>query len=161
MSPPNRAGRPVPCATTSPSRRNCFPSRSASSSIAWSSASPPDRAAGRRARPCATSSREILPLDADRRAETAIWLAFASRSVADRRIAEELELVFVGTRDLCRRIAHDLDRYGNLAPGHDPDLEAARLHALIDGLTLQSTLGHLDPEAIDSLLDAHLAEMIP
>jgi AcrR family transcriptional regulator len=105
--------------------------------------------------------REILPLDADRRAETAIWLAFASNSVADRRIAEELELVFVGTRDLCRRIAHDLDRYGNLAPGRDPDLEAARLHALIDGLTLQSTLGHLDPEAIDTILDAHLAEMIP
>jgi hypothetical protein len=105
--------------------------------------------------------REILPLDADRRAEAAVWLAFATRSLAEPRVAEELGLVFVSTRDLCRRIAHDLDRYGNLVPGRDPDLEAARLHTLIDGLTLQSTLGHLDPDAIDAILDAHLAELIP
>jgi AcrR family transcriptional regulator len=105
--------------------------------------------------------REILPLDADRRAESAIWFAFASRSLTDRSVAEELELVFVGTRDLCRRIAHDLERYGNLVPGRDPEREATRLHALVDGLALQGLLGQLDAEAIDAILDAHLAEMIP
>jgi AcrR family transcriptional regulator len=105
--------------------------------------------------------RELLPLDADRRAETAIWFAFANRSLTDRRIAEELELIFVGTRDLCRRLAHDLDRYGNLAPGRDPDQEAARLHALIDGLAVQGLLGQLDTDAIDAILDSHLAELIP
>lgn len=105
--------------------------------------------------------REILPLDAARREETAIWFAFATRSLAEPRIAGELELVFVSTRDLCRRIAHDLDRYGNLAPGRDPDREAARLHALLDGLILQGFLGHLNVDAIDAILDAHLAELIP
>jgi AcrR family transcriptional regulator len=105
--------------------------------------------------------REILPLDADRRAEAAIWFAFANRSLTDRRLAEEQELIFVGTRDLCRRIAHDLDRYGNLAPGRDPEQEAARLHALIDGLAVQGLLGQLDTDAIESILDTHLAELIP
>jgi AcrR family transcriptional regulator len=105
--------------------------------------------------------REILPLDADRRAEAAVWFAFANRSLTDRRVAEEQDLIFVGTRDLCRRITHDLDRYGNLAPGRDPEREAARLHALIDGLAVQGLLRQLDAEAIDAILDAHLAEMIP
>lgn len=104
---------------------------------------------------------ELLPLDAERRAEAAVWFAFAGQGLVDARIAGELQALFLNTRDLCRRIAHDLDRYGNLAPGRDPEREAARLHALIDGLALQGLLGQLDAAAILDTLDAHLAELIP
>ena len=104
---------------------------------------------------------EILPLDADRRAEAAVWFAFASRSLHDPRVAGDVEMLFVEMRGLCRRITHDLDRYGALAPGCDPEREAARLHALIDGLAMQGLLGQLDAEAILEILDTHLAALIP
>lgn len=105
--------------------------------------------------------RDILPLGADRQAEAAVWLAFAGRSLTDQPTAEELQVIFLGVRDLCRRITHDLERYGSLAPGRDPEREAARLHALVDGLALQRTLGQLDDEAIRESLDTHLNELIP
>jgi AcrR family transcriptional regulator len=104
---------------------------------------------------------EILPLDADRRAEAAVWFAFVTRSQHDPRFAGEIELIFVEMRGLCRRITNDLDRYGALAPDSDPEREAARLHALVDGLSLQGLLGQLDGEAILEIVDAHLAALIP
>lgn len=100
---------------------------------------------------------EVLPLDADRRAESAIWFAFASRSLVDRRIADEHRIAFDGTRELCHRLAHDLATSGHLAPGLDPDRETGRLHALLDGLAVQALMGRLDGDAILGVLDAHLA----
>lgn len=119
-------------------------------------------------RPRSTTVREavrgalcvVLPLDEERRTEASIWFAFAARSLVDRRVAEEHELVFDGTRELCRIVTKDLDRGGWLAAGLDPEAEATRLHALLDGLAVHGLMGRLDNDEMLAVLDAHLDEIL-
>jgi AcrR family transcriptional regulator len=100
--------------------------------------------------------REVLPLDEGRRTEGAVWLAFVARGQVDRRVAEEHEVVFDGLRGLCRGIVERLHADGWLAPGLDPEQEAWRLHALVDGLCVHGLMGRLDADEMLGVLDAHL-----
>lgn len=103
---------------------------------------------------------EVLPLDDRRRTEGAIWLAFAARSLVDPRIAEEHEMVFDGIREVCERVIHELAVRGRLSPGLDPEREAGRLHALVDGLCVHGLMGRLDEGGMLGVLDAHLDEIL-
>lgn len=103
---------------------------------------------------------EILPLDEERRADGALWFAFAARSLVDPRIAEEYEVVFDGGRELCSRVVHHMAEGGWLVSGLIPDTEAARLHALVDGLAVHGLMGRLGEEEMLDVLDAHLARII-
>ncbi|MGB3681094.1 MAG: TetR/AcrR family transcriptional regulator [Rubrobacteraceae bacterium] len=103
---------------------------------------------------------EILPLDEERRADGALWFAFAARSLVDPRVAEEHEPVFDGARELCRRVIHRMDEGGWLVSGLDPGIEAARLHSLVDGLTVHGLMGRLDNEAMLDVLDSHLGRIL-
>jgi AcrR family transcriptional regulator len=103
---------------------------------------------------------EVIPLDADRRTEAAVWLAFVTRSLVDGRIALEQRVAFDGLRELCGRVMDEVAAHGSLAPGLRPDVEATRLHALLDGLTLHLLMGRLAPADALAALDAHLAEVI-
>jgi AcrR family transcriptional regulator len=103
---------------------------------------------------------ELLPLDEERRMEGRIWFAYASRSLVDRRIAEEYAIVFDGVRQLCRAVTDDLARVGYLAPGLDPVLEAGRLHATVDGLAVHGLLGRMSEGEMLAVLDAHLDEIM-
>lgn len=99
---------------------------------------------------------EVLPLDEQSRMVGRVWFAYLSRSLVDARIAEEHGMVFDGVRELCTRVTHEMSEIGQLAPGLDPDIEAARLHALVDGLTVHGLLGRLDGDEMLAVLDAHL-----
>lgn len=99
---------------------------------------------------------EVLPLDEERRIEGALWFAFAGRSLVDPRIADEYEMVFDGMRELCATITHEMEDLDLLAPGLDPDTEAARLHAVVDGLCVHGLLGRMDKAGMLAVLDAHL-----
>lgn len=103
---------------------------------------------------------ETLPLDEDRRADGALWFAFAARSLVDPRIAEEHGVVFDGVRELCSRLIHHMAEGGWLVSGLDPEMEATRLHALVDGLAVHGLMGRLGNEEILEVLDAHLARII-
>jgi AcrR family transcriptional regulator len=103
---------------------------------------------------------EVLPLDDERRTEGALWFAYASRSLVDRRIAEEHEIVFDGVRKLCAMITQEMAATGRLDPDLDPDTEASRLHALVDGLAVHGLLGRIDESEILAVLDAHLDEIL-
>ncbi|MGF1473350.1 MAG: TetR/AcrR family transcriptional regulator [Rubrobacteraceae bacterium] len=103
---------------------------------------------------------EVLPLDEERRTEGALWFAFAARSLVDPRIAEEHELVFDGVRELCRRVIGHVFEGGWLVSGLDPEIEAARLHAVVDGLFVHLLLGRLGEEEMLGVLDAHLEQVI-
>lgn len=103
---------------------------------------------------------EVLPLDEERRVEGAVWFAFADRSLVEPRISEEYEVVFDGMRELCGRVTHDLAGMGRLASGLDPDIEAARLHAVVDGLAVHGLLGRMDEAGMLDVLDAHLDGML-
>lgn len=99
---------------------------------------------------------ELLPLDEERRMIGGVWFAYMNRSLVDRRIAEEHRMVFDGARELCARITHEMAEIGHLAPGLDPNREAARLHALVDGLTVHGLVGRLDEDEMLAVLDNHL-----
>ena len=103
---------------------------------------------------------EVLPLDADRRTEAAIWLAFVGRGLVDENIALEQQVAFGALHDLCLRITHDLARRRRLAPGLDPDQAATQLHALIDGLTVHILIGQLAPDRALAVLDLHLGSIV-
>lgn len=103
---------------------------------------------------------EVLPLDEERREEGALWFAFAARSLMDPRVAEEHELVFDGVRELCRRVVYQMDEGGWLVSGLAPEVETARLHALVDGLFVHMLMGRLGEEDAMSVLDGHLETII-
>ena len=103
---------------------------------------------------------EVLPLDEERRVEGALWFAFAGRSLVEPRIADEYDVVFDGMRKMCRIIVGQVADLGLLAPGLHPDTEAARLHAVVDGLAVHGLLGRVDEAGMLAVLDAHLAGIL-
>jgi AcrR family transcriptional regulator len=97
---------------------------------------------------------ELLPLDAERRAENEVWLAFTARALVDpplRRMHAEMDGAL---RSACTGIAEAL-------AVADPDLEGERLHALVDGLCVHAALAgdRLPADRIRAVLDRHLASL--
>ncbi|MGY1601433.1 TetR/AcrR family transcriptional regulator [Geodermatophilus sp. SYSU D00815] len=106
---------------------------------------------------------ELVPVDAQRRAESEVWLAFVAQSQVDPalhalrdRTHEELGLA-------CRAVLGGLADGGLLRADLDLDLEARRLHALLDGVVLHTLLspGHLPPAEGLDLLERHLRGLAP
>lgn len=75
--------------------------------------------------------QEVLPLDAERRAEMQVWLAFTTRSFVDPELRALRDRAHVGVRELCASAAQLI--------GAGP-ADAERLHALIDGLAMHAVL---------------------
>ncbi|MEV0623412.1 TetR/AcrR family transcriptional regulator [Nonomuraea sp. NPDC050404] len=81
-------------------------------------------------------ARELLPLDAGRRAEMEVWLALFSAANAEESLRAPREEARQALRDTCRWMVSLLDNGVDLSPGRDLELEVRRLHAVIDGLAL-------------------------
>lgn len=100
------------------------------------------------------AAEQVLPLDADRRAEMHVWLAFCVRAATDPALQPP--------RDDNHRRLGELFRQCVAAIGAaDPEAEGARLHALADGLALQ---GVLTPDLVTAAriratLRAHIASL--
>lgn len=109
---------------------------------------------------------ELLPLDDERLAEARVWLALLGRSLIDPTLDDLRLTAYAGERYLCRAVVCDLlgrpwpeDLQDALDPPHEE--EAAKFHAVLDGLTL---LGASYPDtrpaaAILRLLAAHLDDL--
>jgi DNA-binding transcriptional regulator YbjK len=97
---------------------------------------------------------EIVPLDADRRAEMHVWLAFSVRAASDPALHRLRDANHRALRDLCRQCAEAIG-------AADPDGEGARLHALVDGLALQGVLTPelVTPGAIRDAIALHVAAL--
>jgi AcrR family transcriptional regulator len=97
---------------------------------------------------------QVIPLDAERRFEMEVWFGFVSRARHDPSLKEPAELVH---REL-RAFLSDL-----LRPAGLDAREAARLHALIDGLSVHLLLypDQTTPEEVRELLRGHLARLLP
>ncbi|MEV5609105.1 TetR family transcriptional regulator C-terminal domain-containing protein [Streptomyces sp. NPDC052225] len=99
---------------------------------------------------------ELLPLDDQRRAENEVWLAFTARAMTDAELRtlrdEGYDMLRAGCRDLVA---------GLIGPGRDPDQEAARLHALLDGLAVHAAMRPdiATPDALRAVIADHLAEL--
>jgi AcrR family transcriptional regulator len=106
---------------------------------------------------------ELVPVDAERRAEMEVNLALIAAAATDAGLAAVRDDAFAGVRYACERILALLGEAGELAGGLDSGLEAARLHAVIDGLA-----AHLTYQAPDAdtgwavrVLRRHLASLRP
>ncbi|MGO1908626.1 MAG: TetR/AcrR family transcriptional regulator [Brevibacterium linens] len=101
---------------------------------------------------------ELLPLDEIRREESVVWLAFEEEARTNPDLADVFETSVRGTRQLMARTLENMSRRGVLRSDLDLDLEADLLAALIDGLTLRSTLHPdvLSPERARGVLSAYL-----
>jgi AcrR family transcriptional regulator len=99
---------------------------------------------------------QFLPLDADRRAEMEVWLAFASRALVDPSLRRLRDEAHDGVRGVCRRAAE-------LLGAARPDLEAERLHALVDGLAQHAIVapGVTTAARQREILAAHLESLRP
>lgn len=99
---------------------------------------------------------EVLPLDPERHAEMQVWLAFAAAAMAEPQLAPTYARGHDALGRLCRSVVR------SLAAGPDTHaavtVEAARLHALLDGLAMHLVF-RAEPAAAASaraVLTAHL-----
>jgi AcrR family transcriptional regulator len=106
---------------------------------------------------------ELLPLDEERRAENEVWLAYAGRALVDPQLRARHEEVDGALREACLGALRELDRAGRLRPGLDLELEAERLHGLVDGLALHTAMrpDRMAPQLIRSVLARHLDSLDP
>ncbi|MCM6776408.1 TetR family transcriptional regulator [Nocardia sp. CDC159] len=98
--------------------------------------------------------RETMPLDERRHIEASIAFSFVALGLADPELARVQRRQFTSMRALCERVVE-------LLTGPDADRErlAARLHALVDGLSLQGLAGFSTPEQMGAELDAYLDDI--
>ncbi|MEE6286738.1 TetR family transcriptional regulator C-terminal domain-containing protein [Georgenia sp. MJ173] len=108
---------------------------------------------------------ELLPLDAVRRREFSVWLAFSVHAETDPDLAELRARTSARLRELYQRIV-GVRRLaaGGEGSGAEPaeDYEAAILHAVIDGIALQLADVSPDDAAVlgPALLDHYLARPV-
>jgi AcrR family transcriptional regulator len=106
---------------------------------------------------------ELLPLEEKRRAENEVWLAFAGRALVDFRLRARHEEVDEELRGACLGALQELGAGGRLRPGLDLELEAERLHGLLDGLALHTAMrpDRMPSRLIRSVLARHLDSLDP
>ncbi|QHC23518.1 TetR/AcrR family transcriptional regulator [Streptomyces sp. GS7] len=104
---------------------------------------------------------EFLPLDERRRAEVTVFLDFNTAARTDPAFADLSRQAAEGTRRLMRRVLTRLDESGTLRHDLDLDIEAERLAALLDGLSLRAVLHPeiLAPRVCVDVLVAHLGDL--
>jgi len=99
---------------------------------------------------------ELLPLDAERRAENEVWLAFTARALVQPELRELREEAYTALWDGCLQWVRRLLPAD--AAAEDVELEAHRLFALVDGLAVHAAVNprHATPERLVEVLRRHL-----
>lgn len=102
-----------------------------------------------------------IPDSPKRRRQTEVWLLLLAEREVSSDAAEVLVELQREVRDGIREGIDLLAEAGMLAPGRDRDLEAARLHALVDGLSLQTMIDHraVPPARLRAIVRAHLGDL--
>lgn len=109
-----------------------------------------------------TLTEQFVPIDDDRRGEMDIWQAFVVAARTDPALADvrdrtdrEMYEGFLGVMTAVRDA-------GLLAPDASVEVEAMRLHALVDGLAAHGVNhpGRVSVDRIHAVLDAHLAALL-
>jgi len=105
---------------------------------------------------------QVLPLDEERTTETVIWLAFMGKAMVDRGLGELAASTYQQLYEFFLEIIKAMVRYGGLPANTDVELEARRLHALVDGLAVHCVSGNatLSPEMVWRVVTYHLDELM-
>lgn len=80
---------------------------------------------------------ELLPLDEGRREEHLVWLAFTARASVDASLAGQAQGVWLRLHEALTELLRGACAAGEITAALDPDHEATRLQALVDGLAVQ------------------------
>jgi AcrR family transcriptional regulator len=109
---------------------------------------------------------EVIPLDAEREAEFETWLSFIAQALTETGadgLRDHLGPVQDGLLELCQSLITALSDGDTLRKGLDLQLEAERLHALLDGLALHVAVqpGRTTPARVHEILIAHLETLQP
>jgi AcrR family transcriptional regulator len=108
-----------------------------------------------------TAAIELLPLDADRREESLVHLAFLAQVAVVPELADAAEGAAQRLQEpLAARIAYAVQA-GELPPGLDAEDEAERLRVLLDGLRLQliTTPRRTTAKWVLTVLDDHFTAL--
>ena len=100
---------------------------------------------------------ETMPVDDNRRTEDSIAFSFLALGLSDPHLAAVQRRHFTEMYGLCRQLVIGLAEHGVLAPaGEDSETLAHRLHAVVDGLSVQALAGHLTTDEVVGQLDRYL-----
>ncbi|MDN5687699.1 MAG: TetR family transcriptional regulator C-terminal domain-containing protein, partial [Brachybacterium sp.] len=101
---------------------------------------------------------QFLPLDPERCAEMEVYLSLFMAARTNPELMPLRDEALAALRQSCRHLIEALDNGSDLAPGADHELEARRLHALLDGLAMHLVFegSDGDPDGARRLLSAHL-----
>jgi len=104
---------------------------------------------------------ELLPLDRTRREEQEIYLAFVVRAQTSATLRAVRDDTEHRLRQVIDSAVNTLPRTGQLGTGRDPNAEAERLFALIDGMAFQAVLwpDRHPPVQLRQILCDHLDEL--
>jgi AcrR family transcriptional regulator len=104
---------------------------------------------------------ELLPLDRERRAEMEVYLALFTAANANAELRDVRDGAHRTIRDACRWMIGRLDNGTDLAAGADRELEAVRLHALLDGLAAHLVYepADADPGWARAVLERHVRSL--
>ena len=107
-------------------------------------------------------AEQFVPLDADRRGEMDVWQAFVVAARTDPALAEVRDRTDREMYEGFLRLVGALHDAGLLAPDTSVEVEAARLHALVDGLAAHggNHPRRMDAERLRAVLDAHFAALL-
>lgn len=104
---------------------------------------------------------EFLPLDADRRDEVDVYLAFATRALVDPALRALRDAAEASSSAVVRQCVQMLADAGALGAGRVVEDEGLLLWHLLDGLALHGTLWpeRYPPDALQSFLRVHLDQL--
>jgi DNA-binding transcriptional regulator YbjK len=104
---------------------------------------------------------ELLPVDTGRREEAEVWLAFVVGARTRPELRPLAEEMHDALRSVAERVLRAAERVGVLRPALDIATEAARVHALVDGLTLHAVLRpeSTGAEEMRAVLRRHVREL--
>lgn len=106
-------------------------------------------------------TEQFVPLDDDRRGEMDVWQAFVVAARTDAALAEVRDRTDREMYDGFLRMTRALREAGLFAAGVSADVEAMRLHALVDGLAAHGVNhpNRVGAAQIHAVLDAHFQEL--
>jgi AcrR family transcriptional regulator len=101
---------------------------------------------------------QVLPLDAERRTEMEVWLAFWAHAQSDPDLRAPRVETQRALRLFVRRCLASLSEAGYTRPNLSLAVETSRLHALLDGLALHGVADGeaMTPRRMRTALRAHL-----
>ncbi len=102
---------------------------------------------------------QVVPLDDERRTEMEVWLAFSARAQVDLALRRQRDATYEDLHGFVRQCVDALAAAGLVRPELSRELEARRLHALVDGLALHGITSPdtITPRRIRDVLRAHVA----